>query len=111
MKVYTRTGDAGETALFGSGRVSKADPRVAAYGDVDELNASVGVAAAHVDDAGVREALERVQADLFALEEHVGARRKDRHALGLKKAGQVYDAIIFDRAKEKGDLIPVGEFP
>ena len=67
MKVYTRTGDAGETALFGSGRVSKADPRVAAYGDVDELNASVGVAAAHVDDAGVREALERVQADLFAL--------------------------------------------
>ena len=67
MKVYTRTGDAGETALFGSGRVSKADPRVVAYGDVDELSASAGVAAAHVDDAAVREALERVQADLFAL--------------------------------------------
>lgn len=67
MKIYTRTGDAGATALFGSGRVSKASPRVAAYGDVDELNASIGVAAAHVDDAAVRRALERVQQDLFAL--------------------------------------------
>jgi cob(I)alamin adenosyltransferase len=39
MKIYTRTGDAGGTALFGGTRVSKADSRVAAYGDVDELNA------------------------------------------------------------------------
>lgn len=67
MKIYTRKGDAGATALFGSGHVSKASPRVAAYGDVDELNASIGVAAAHVDDPAVREALERVQQDLFAL--------------------------------------------
>lgn len=67
MKIYTRTGDAGATALFGSGRVSKASPRVAAYGDVDELNASVGVAAAHIEDDAVREALQRVQSDLFAL--------------------------------------------
>jgi cob(I)alamin adenosyltransferase len=67
VKIYTKTGDAGGTALFGSGRVSKASPRVAAYGDVDELNASIGVAAAHVDDLAVRDALERVQRDLFAL--------------------------------------------
>lgn len=67
MKIYTRTGDAGETALFGSGRVSKASPRVAAYGDVDELNAFIGVAAAQVEDDAVRDALERVQRDLFAL--------------------------------------------
>ena len=43
MKIYTRTGDSGETALFGGTRVSKADPRVAAYGDVDELNAWLGL--------------------------------------------------------------------
>ena len=67
MKIYTRTGDAGETALFGSGRVSKASPRVAAYGDVDELNAFIGVAVAQVEDDAVRDALERVQRDLFAL--------------------------------------------
>jgi cob(I)alamin adenosyltransferase len=42
MKIYTRTGDAGETSLFGGGRVQKNDPRVAAYGEVDELNSFVG---------------------------------------------------------------------
>ena len=39
MKVYTRTGDDGTTALFGGGRVAKSHPRIAAYGTVDELNA------------------------------------------------------------------------
>jgi cob(I)alamin adenosyltransferase len=46
MKIYTRTGDAGQTGLFGGGRVAKDDPRVAAYGEVDELNAAIGVARA-----------------------------------------------------------------
>lgn len=66
MKVYTRTGDRGETALFGSGRVSKSDPRVAAYGDVDELNAWLGVAASLVESPLI-EVLEAVQRDLFAV--------------------------------------------
>jgi cob(I)alamin adenosyltransferase len=43
MKIYTKTGDAGETGLFGGARVSKDDPRVEAYGDVDELNSVLGV--------------------------------------------------------------------
>src|SRR5438045_5254752 len=43
MKIYTRTGDQGQTGLYGGTRVSKADPRVAAYGDVDELNACLGM--------------------------------------------------------------------
>jgi len=67
MKIYTRTGDAGDTALFGGGRVSKDHPRVAAYGTVDELNAAVGIAVAAVADAQVRERLGRVQHDLFAI--------------------------------------------
>ncbi len=46
MKIYTRTGDSGQTGLFGGGRVAKDDPRVAAYGEVDELNAALGVARA-----------------------------------------------------------------
>lgn len=67
MKIYTRTGDRGTTALFGAGRVSKADPRVAAYGTVDELNSVLGWAltAVEVGDTGRR--LERIQHDLFAL--------------------------------------------
>ncbi len=46
MKIYTKTGDSGDTGLFGGGRVQKDDPRVEAYGDVDELNAVIGMARA-----------------------------------------------------------------
>lgn len=67
MKIYTRTGDAGDTALFGGGRVSKDHHRVSAYGTVDELNASVGTAVAHVADAQIRARLGLIQHDLFAV--------------------------------------------
>jgi cob(I)alamin adenosyltransferase len=67
MKIYTRTGDAGETALFGGGRVSKEHSRVAAYGTVDELNAFVGVAVTAVRDDEIQGRLQIVQHDLFAL--------------------------------------------
>ena len=67
MKIYTKTGDTGETSLFDNTRVSKADPRVDAYGDVDELNACLGMArAAGVDDE-IGTLLELLQRDLFAL--------------------------------------------
>ena len=66
MKIYTRTGDGGETALFGGGRVPKDHPRVAAYGTVDELNAVLGWAVAVVGGDEVRARLGRIQHDLFA---------------------------------------------
>lgn len=66
-KVYTRTGDGGETSLVGGRRVSKADPRVAAYGDIDELNSVIGLARARLNDAQVDDALSLVQNDLFTL--------------------------------------------
>lgn len=67
MKIYTRTGDAGDTGLFGGGRVSKTHPRVEAYGDVDELNASIGMARAIELMPRVDEVLVPVQRDLFAI--------------------------------------------
>ena len=67
MKIYTRTGDEGHTALFGGGRVSKDHHRVVAYGTVDELNAHVGLAVAMVADAEIRGRLEVLQHDLFTL--------------------------------------------
>ena len=74
MKIYTRTGDAGGTALFGGTRVSKDNPRVAAYGDVDELNACLGMVRAQGELSGdVIAILEHIQKDLFAL----GARLAD----------------------------------
>ena len=74
MKIYTRTGDAGGTALFGGTRVSKADPRVAAYGEVDEVNACLGAVRAERElPVDVAEMLDRIQRDLFA----IGARLAD----------------------------------
>jgi cob(I)alamin adenosyltransferase len=67
MKIYTRTGDAGETALFGGGRVSKDHHRVAAYGTIDELNAFVGVAIEQLSDETIARRMRLVQHDLFAL--------------------------------------------
>jgi cob(I)alamin adenosyltransferase len=67
VKIYTRTGDAGETSLFDGTRVSKADSRVDAYGDVDELNAWLGLARAAGLDPDLDQPLVRIQQDLFAL--------------------------------------------
>ena len=67
MKIYTRTGDRGDTGLFGGGRVPKDDPRVEAYGDVDELNAHLGLARAIEMMPRIDEVLVPIQRDLFAL--------------------------------------------
>ncbi|HEX5068631.1 MAG TPA: cob(I)yrinic acid a,c-diamide adenosyltransferase [Vicinamibacterales bacterium] len=66
MRIYTKTGDTGETGLFDGSRVSKADPRVQAYGDVDELCAWLGVVRAQDPGADLDELLTRIQRDLFA---------------------------------------------
>jgi cob(I)alamin adenosyltransferase len=83
VKIYTKTGDKGETGLIGGRRVSKDHPRVAGYGDVDELSAAIGVARAHVTDAGLAALLEGIQRDLFA----IGAQLADpKAAVGRRKA-------------------------
>jgi len=73
VKLYTRTGDGGETSLFGKARVSKADARVDAYGEVDELGAWIGCVRSHELDPDLDEALLQIQRDLFA----VGAQLAD----------------------------------
>jgi cob(I)alamin adenosyltransferase len=69
MKVYTRTGDDGTTALFGGDRVAKTHPRIAAYGTVDEANASLGLARALLGGTPERAdaVLDRIQQELFVL--------------------------------------------
>src|SRR5689334_1351555 len=67
VKIYTKTGDTGETGLFGGGRVPKDDPRVSAYGDVDELNAAIGAGAAQEPRDFERPLLEGVQRHLFTI--------------------------------------------
>ncbi|MDA1306074.1 MAG: cob(I)yrinic acid a,c-diamide adenosyltransferase [Acidobacteria bacterium] len=96
-KIYTKTGDLGDTGLFDGTRVSKADPRVDAYGEVDELNAWLGLVRANGVDAEVGACLEQLQRDLFA----VGSTLADpRH----KIARRVEKALITeaDNARLEG---------
>lgn len=72
MKIYTKTGDHGETGLFDGTRVAKNAARVEAYGEVDELNAVLGMALAFIrDDEEIRTCLLTIQRDLFVLGAHL----------------------------------------
>ncbi len=113
MKLYTRTGDDGETSLFGGGRVSKADARVAAYGTVDELNASLGWALTQVGEPDLRVRLESLQHDLFVLGSHLatpppaeGRRQPETPSLPHDRVGEMESWI--DAAE--GELPPLKAF-
>ncbi|HTO95162.1 MAG TPA: cob(I)yrinic acid a,c-diamide adenosyltransferase [Bacteroidota bacterium] len=67
MKIYTKTGDAGDTSLFGGQRVPKDALRIEAYGTVDELNSMLGLALAEGPVEGMRAALLEIQSQLFTL--------------------------------------------
>ena len=92
MKLYTRTGDAGETSLFGGTRARKDDPRVDAYGEVDELNAWLGLARASSIDPELATALQQLQRDLFALGAQL-ADPADKIAARVTKAALVDDDV------------------
>ena len=93
MKIYTRTGDAGSTGLFGGPRVSKDDARIEAYGTVDELNAALGCVrsagtAGSFDDA-LDHQLEQVQHELFSIGAELAAPDPDAHDLRVITTGHV----------------------
>ena len=112
-RIYTRTGDTGETALFGDGRVAKDHPRVAAYGDVDELNSVLGVVRATEPVEFQDALLEAIQRDLFAIGGHLATPDPERVAKALAKAelaaGRVEE---FERAIDAADaeLAPLKAF-
>jgi cob(I)alamin adenosyltransferase len=113
MKIYTKTGDEGETSLFGGRRVSKSDARVDAYGHVDELNAALGVAAAATPDAFERDLLVSVQQDLFAIGGRLASPEPDRVAKALEKAVVPHERIeVLEQAIDRmqGELTPLRQF-
>lgn len=67
MKIYTKTGDKGETSLYGGNRVSKASARVESYGNIDELNAFIGIAKSHIKHEELLGHLKKIQFDLFTV--------------------------------------------
>jgi cob(I)alamin adenosyltransferase len=67
MKVYTKTGDTGDTSLFSGGRVGKEHPRIEAYGTVDELNSALGLLSTEALPGDVAEMIRRIQSALFSI--------------------------------------------
>lgn len=112
MKIYTRAGDAGETGLLGGRRVRKSIRRVAAYGEVDELNASLGLARAALPDTDLAALLVEVQRDLFALGAQIAdvrtetTQRAEKAAFPEAKVAAIEQAI--DRAE--AELVPLRQF-
>lgn len=118
MKIYTRTGDQGTTALFGGGRVSKTHPRIAAYGTVDETNSFVGLARAHAADHPrfdrIDPALSEVQSELFILGADLATpadaraqtpRIDDEHVVRLERG---IDELESDLPELKRFILPGG---
>ncbi|HZI99997.1 MAG TPA: cob(I)yrinic acid a,c-diamide adenosyltransferase [Gemmatimonadaceae bacterium] len=99
MKIYTKTGDAGQTGLFGGGRVYKDDPRVEAYGEVDELNAFLGAARAVEVMPRIDEVLVPIQRDLFSIGALLATPNLEKMHDHLAKA-QIDDARIVSLEKE-----------
>jgi len=87
MKIYTRTGDTGTTGVFGGGRVDKDSPRVDACGDVDELNAALGVARAELGSQHAGAWVEQIQAELFTLGAELSCAPGKEARLGISLLG------------------------
>ncbi|GAC1513976.1 MAG: cob(I)yrinic acid a,c-diamide adenosyltransferase [Gemmatimonadaceae bacterium] len=104
LKIYTKTGDTGSTGLFGGGRVQKDDLRVEAYGDVDELNAAIGMARALELMPRVDEVLVPLQRDLFSIGALLATPEPDKMRDQLAKA-RIDDGRIaqLERAIDAGE--------
>jgi cob(I)alamin adenosyltransferase len=81
MKIYTKTGDKGETGLFGGDRVAKDSPRIEAYGAVDELNSLIGIIRALRPNKKIDNVLRKIQSDLFVLGADLATRKADKRSL------------------------------
>ena len=113
MKIYTKTGDAGDTGLIDGSRVQKDDPRVAAYGDIDELQAMLGVIKSELpQDSPLGALLRTIQKDLFSLSARLAdpkdkiAERKEKVVTGDARI----DALEREIDHRQTDLPPLTAF-
>ncbi|MGH9419640.1 MAG: cob(I)yrinic acid a,c-diamide adenosyltransferase [Thermoanaerobaculia bacterium] len=112
MKIYTRTGDTGETSLFGGARVRKDDARIEAYGTIDELNSFLGVARASWPSSSLDDQFHAIQSDLFDIGAHLASPGTSRFAgpetARIAALEQSIDAMEADLAPLKTFILPGG---
>jgi cob(I)alamin adenosyltransferase len=113
MKIYTRTGDKGTTGLIGGSRVNKSDPRIECFGEIDELNAAIGMIgpALLAEHEGLAEALGAVQNELFVLGSQVAA----PHPMPTARALPDLDETMINRLEmqidaAEAELPPLKQF-
>lgn len=111
MRIYTKTGDRGETSLFGGTRVGKDDPRVDAYGTLDELNALVGVARSVADESRLAPLLERLQSELFTAGSELSCADGKTSRLGIRLIDESHIRDLETTIDGlEAELRPLGEF-
>lgn len=112
MKIYTKTGDAGETSLFGGARVRKDDARIEAYGTVDELNSFLGAARAAWTASPLDAQLHAVQSDLFDIGAHLASPGTSRFGgpspARITSLEESIDAMESELAPLKTFILPGG---
>jgi cob(I)alamin adenosyltransferase len=120
VKIYTKTGDSGDTGLRGGKRVPKCHPRVNAYGDIDELNSALGVCLSQIPRrrafAALRLTLKRVQSELFSVGAILSAEKGDAEAGSLPNAAietleREIDLMDADLPELKRFILPGGSAP
>ncbi|AFS82749.1 cob(I)yrinic acid a,c-diamide adenosyltransferase [Candidatus Nitrosopumilus sediminis] len=114
MKIYTKTGDDGNTGLQGNYRISKSHPRIISYGTVDEANASLGVVLTNSLDDDVRQILTEIQNDLFLVGADLSNPNlndvKNRVSLDMiKKLEQYVDKFELELPPLKNFILPGGD--
>lgn len=111
MKIYTKTGDRGDTGLFGGARVSKANPRVEAYGEVDELNSVLGLVLSEPFDEAISALLTSVQSRLFDLGAELATAPDSKVSLGIPLLGEA-DVEALEQAidRAESELAPLKTF-
>lgn len=112
MKIYTRTGDAGQTSLFGGTRVPKNDARIEAYGTIDELNSHLGVARASWPSSPLDAGLHEAQNDLFEIGAHLASPGTSRfpgvETEQIAKLERAIDAMESELAPLRNFILPGG---
>jgi len=110
MRIYTKTGDTGQTSLYGGQRVDKDATQIQVVGEIDELNAYLGLARSANDNFQINEVLQRVQHELFSLGAELGTPSNHHHKLTFQMAQQQVSQLEIDIDTLENELPPIRQF-
>ena len=110
VKIYTKTGDKGQTSLFGARRVSKDDIRVAAYGSIDEINSSIGFLTTQLTDISIQNDLRAIQSDLLTIGAYLAGAPEElgNFELRIKSLENAIDGMETQLEKLTNFILPGG---